>query len=43
MKATPEATRPVISKVFSFEDSLAAFEHMESHNAVGKTVIKVSQ
>ncbi|KAK7045453.1 hypothetical protein VNI00_007706 [Paramarasmius palmivorus] len=38
----PEATRPLVDKVFSFEDSIKAFEHLESQAHVGKVVIKVA-
>jgi len=43
MEAKPEATRPVISKTFSFEQSLEAYEYMESQTAIGKVVIKIAQ
>ncbi|EEB90279.1 hypothetical protein MPER_11532 [Moniliophthora perniciosa FA553] len=38
----PDVTRPVIDKVFSFEDSIKAFEYLESQVHVGKVVIKVA-
>ena len=38
----PEITKPVIDKVFAFEDSVKAFEHLESQKHVGKVVIKVA-
>ncbi|KAJ8072953.1 hypothetical protein PM082_019816 [Marasmius tenuissimus] len=37
----PEITRPVIDKVFAFEDSAKAFEHLESQKHIGKVVIKM--
>ncbi|KAF8193851.1 chaperonin 10-like protein [Mycena galopus ATCC 62051] len=39
--ANPEVTRPVIDKVFAFEDAKAAFAHLEFQAHVGKAVIKV--
>ncbi|KAK1228343.1 hypothetical protein PQX77_008596 [Marasmius sp. AFHP31] len=41
MVSRPEITRPVIDKVFAFEDSARAFEHLESQRHVGKVVINV--
>ncbi|KAL0573820.1 hypothetical protein V5O48_008128 [Marasmius crinis-equi] len=41
MTANPEVTRPVIDKVFAFEDSIKAFEYLESQAHVGKVVIKI--
>ena len=38
----PEVTRPVISKVFPFEEARQAYEHLESQAHVGKIVIKVA-
>jgi NADPH:quinone reductase-like Zn-dependent oxidoreductase len=37
----PDVTRPVIDKVFSFEDTIKAYEYLESQAHVGKVVIKV--
>ena len=34
--------KPVIDKVFSFEDAQKAYAHLESQQHVGKVVIKVS-
>ncbi|KAJ7581414.1 hypothetical protein C8J56DRAFT_959988 [Mycena floridula] len=42
LAAHPEATRPVIDKVFPFEDAVKAWAHLESQAHVGKVVIKVS-
>ncbi|KAL0576244.1 hypothetical protein V5O48_005726 [Marasmius crinis-equi] len=39
--ANPEATRPVIDKVFAFKDTIEAYAHLESQAHVGKVVIKV--
>ncbi|KAF5391750.1 hypothetical protein D9757_001754 [Collybiopsis confluens] len=38
----PEVTRPVIDKVFSFEDARQAYEYLHSQAHVGKVVIKVA-
>jgi len=38
----PEATRPVIDKVFPFEEARQAFEYLQSQTHVGKIVIKVA-
>ncbi|KAK7018012.1 hypothetical protein VNI00_018438 [Paramarasmius palmivorus] len=38
----PDVTRPVIDKVFSFEDTIKAYEYLESQAHVGKVVIKVA-
>ncbi|KAJ7581406.1 hypothetical protein C8J56DRAFT_1168887 [Mycena floridula] len=42
LAAHPEATRPVIDKVFPFKDAVKAWAHLESQAFVGKIVIKVS-
>ncbi|KAK6983841.1 alcohol dehydrogenase superfamily protein [Favolaschia claudopus] len=42
ISANPEATRPVIDKVFSFEEVHAAYAHLEGQRHVGKVVIRVS-
>lgn len=39
--ANVETTRPVIDKVFAFEEAKAAFAHLQSQTHVGKVVIKV--
>ncbi|KAJ6468494.1 alcohol dehydrogenase superfamily protein [Mycena vitilis] len=41
MQANPEVTRPIIDRVFPFEEARAAFAHLESQAHVGKVVIKV--
>ncbi|KAL0573821.1 hypothetical protein V5O48_008129 [Marasmius crinis-equi] len=38
----PDTTRPLIDSVFAFEDTLKAFEHLESQKHVGKVVIKLA-
>ena len=38
----PEVTRPMIDKVFSFEEALQAYEYLKSQAHVGKVVIKVA-
>jgi NADPH:quinone reductase-like Zn-dependent oxidoreductase len=43
MCANPESTRPVVDKVFSFEEAKAAYAYLESQAHVGKVVIKVSK
>ena len=35
--------RPVVDKVFSFEEARKAYEYQESQQHVGKVVIKVSK
>jgi NADPH:quinone reductase-like Zn-dependent oxidoreductase len=41
LAANTETTRPIVDKVFAFEDAKAAFAHLESQAHVGKVVIKV--
>ncbi|KAF9029347.1 alcohol dehydrogenase superfamily protein [Hymenopellis radicata] len=43
MSANPETTRPVIDKVFTFDQALDAYAHLESQAHVGKVVIKVTE
>ncbi len=42
LRARPESTRPVIDKVFSFEEAVDAYAYLESQKHVGKVVILVS-
>ncbi|KAJ7614432.1 chaperonin 10-like protein, partial [Roridomyces roridus] len=42
LTANPEATRPLIDKVFEFEHAKEAFAHLASQEHVGKVVIKVN-
>ncbi|KAK0199384.1 alcohol dehydrogenase superfamily protein [Desarmillaria ectypa] len=42
LRARPESTRPVIDKVFSFEEAVDAYAYLESQKHVGKVVIRVS-
>lgn len=35
--------KPVIDKVFAFEDLREAYEHLKSQKHIGKVVIKVSK
>ncbi|KAF9029370.1 NAD(P)-binding protein [Hymenopellis radicata] len=42
MEANPEKTRPVIDKVFPFDQAVEAHAHFESQAHVGKVVIKVA-
>lgn len=34
--------RPVVDRVFAFEDAAAAFRHLESQTHVGKVVVRVA-
>lgn len=43
ISANPDKTRPVIDKVFPFEEAKQAYAHLESQRHVGKVVIKVSK
>lgn len=40
--ANPDVTRPVIDKVFSYDEAIAAYAYLESQKHVGKIVIKVT-
>ncbi|KAF9006635.1 hypothetical protein BDQ17DRAFT_1352115 [Cyathus striatus] len=42
LAANPEVTRPVIDKVFPFEQAPDAYRHLQSQKHVGKVVIKVA-
>lgn len=35
--------KPVVDKVFQFEDLLAAYEYLESQQHVGKVVVQVAK
>ncbi|KAL0580439.1 hypothetical protein V5O48_001592 [Marasmius crinis-equi] len=41
IRANPEKTRPVVDKVFAFQDAVKAYAYLESQAHVGKVVIKV--
>lgn len=41
MEARPEEMRPVIDKVYAFDDAMEAFEHLEKQTHIGKIVIKM--
>ncbi|KAJ6558404.1 NAD(P)-binding protein [Mycena capillaripes] len=41
LEANVEATRPVIDRVFSFEDAKAALGYLEAQTHVGKVVVKL--
>ncbi|KAF9029358.1 NAD(P)-binding protein [Hymenopellis radicata] len=43
MSANPETTRPVIDRVYTFDQALDAYAHLQSQAHVGKVVIKVSE
>ncbi|KIY63485.1 alcohol dehydrogenase superfamily protein [Cylindrobasidium torrendii FP15055 ss-10] len=43
LEANPECTRPVIDKVFAFDDAVKAYEHLRSQKHVGKIVIRVAE
>ncbi|KAF7329204.1 Alcohol dehydrogenase superfamily protein [Mycena kentingensis (nom. inval.)] len=42
LAANPETTRPIIDKVFAFEETKKAFEYLGAAQHVGKVVIKVA-
>ncbi|KAK0460398.1 alcohol dehydrogenase superfamily protein [Desarmillaria tabescens] len=42
LRAHPESTRPVVDKVFSFEEAIEAYAYLESQKHVGKIVIRVA-
>ncbi|KIM41839.1 hypothetical protein M413DRAFT_445050 [Hebeloma cylindrosporum] len=41
--AHPEVTRPVVDRVFAFEDTVRAYEYLDSGEHVGKIVIRVAR
>jgi NADPH:quinone reductase-like Zn-dependent oxidoreductase len=41
ISANVDATRPIVDKVFAYEDAKAAYAYLESQAHVGKVVIKV--
>lgn len=43
LTANPETTKPLIDKVFPFEEVVQAFEYLESQKFVGKIVVKVAK
>ncbi|EAU87971.1 alcohol dehydrogenase superfamily protein [Coprinopsis cinerea okayama7 len=43
IEAHPETTRPVVDKVFPFDQAADAWAHLESQKHVGKIVIQVAQ
>ncbi|CAA7263133.1 unnamed protein product [Cyclocybe aegerita] len=42
INANPKVTRPVVDKVFSFEQAIEAYAHLDSQKHIGKIVIKVA-
>jgi len=40
--ANPEKTKPIISKVFSFDQAIDALGYLESGEHVGKVVIRAA-
>ncbi|KAF9465607.1 hypothetical protein BDZ94DRAFT_1253518 [Collybia nuda] len=42
LSANPEKTRPVVDKIFPFEDAKQAYAYLKSQAHLGKVVIKVS-
>uniref|UniRef100_A0A8H8CJD8 Alcohol dehydrogenase-like C-terminal domain-containing protein n=1 Tax=Psilocybe cubensis TaxID=181762 RepID=A0A8H8CJD8_PSICU len=42
IEANPEKTRPVINKVFNFDQAVDAYAYLKSQQHVGKIVIKVA-
>lgn len=43
IEANPDTTIPVVDKVFSFDDAVSAYAHLESQKHVGKVVIEVAK
>lgn len=43
IEAHPQSTRPVIDKVFPFDQAVQAYAHLESQKHVGKVVIQVAK
>ncbi|KIY64393.1 NAD-P-binding protein [Cylindrobasidium torrendii FP15055 ss-10] len=41
--ANPDTTRPVVDKVFEFDQTIEAFEHLNSQKHVGKVVISLDK
>ncbi|KAJ7091025.1 NAD-P-binding protein [Mycena epipterygia] len=41
MAANPEVTRPIIDKIFPFEEAKAAYAYLQAGPGVGKVVIKI--
>ncbi|KAK0479186.1 alcohol dehydrogenase superfamily protein [Armillaria novae-zelandiae] len=41
LRARPEETRPLVDKVFAFEEAIDAYAYLESQRHVGKVVIRV--
>lgn len=41
IRANPEKTKPIIDRVFPFDEALDAYAYQESQRHVGKIVIKV--
>ncbi|KAF9480687.1 NAD(P)-binding protein [Pholiota conissans] len=42
MEANPEVTKPLVNKVFPFDQAIDAYVYLESQKHVGKVVIKVA-
>jgi NADPH:quinone reductase-like Zn-dependent oxidoreductase len=42
IEANPETTKPVVDKVFPFEQAIDAYAYLESQKHVGKVVIKIT-
>ncbi|KAG5650040.1 hypothetical protein H0H81_000990 [Sphagnurus paluster] len=43
LAANPDKTRPVVNKVFKFEEAKEAYSHLASQAHIGKVVIKVAK
>ncbi|KIY67741.1 alcohol dehydrogenase superfamily protein [Cylindrobasidium torrendii FP15055 ss-10] len=43
IEANPEKTRPVVDKVFGFDQVIEAFDYLQSQKHVGKVVVSLSQ
>ncbi len=41
LESNPETTRPLIDKVFAFDEAIKAYAYLQSQAHVGKVVIKV--
>lgn len=43
LSAHPETTRPVVDRIFPFEEARKAYAYLQSQAHVGKVVIKVAK
>lgn len=42
IEANPKVAKPVVDKVFAWDEAIQAYEYMEAQKHVGKVVIKVA-